>query len=90
MKQTGKAEKEYLLWAKKLHFFSETPDTEWFSLGEKPWSYFAKLLAFFFFNTIGGGIFWMGEWVIENMGGLQKTVKINVILKGQRSSVSCT
>lgn len=38
-----------------------------------------KITCFFFFNTMGGGIFWMGEWVIENMGGLQKTVKINVI-----------
>lgn len=32
----------------------------------------------------------MSEWVIENIVGLQKTVKINVIKRGQRSSVGCT
>lgn len=32
----------------------------------------------------------MTEWVIENMVGLQKTVKINVIKRGQRSSARCT
>lgn len=93
---------ESLLWTKKLPLFcmfSEIPDDRTVNCMiltgrvtfELPFFFFTlQNYLLFFYIKKRGGIFWMSEWVIENIVGLQKTVKINVIKRGQRSSVGCT